>query len=203
MTTCLSPVKSLLSGTRVYFETDKRNSYITLLTVLKDQSWMVKTGKLHASRYFSISALSATAGCLHSENCPGTKEKKISNHLSGAIKPMTVSNPRNTPAEILPPFKTPHFSHHPFHPFQSWHTTSVTTGASAKHKNSPPVSLLLQIESTQDMHFHALCLLQLFKRNFCARKLKFINKSTSYFITKAMEMPRHVKSHWSQLGRSS
>lgn len=40
----------------------------------------------------------------------------------------------------------------------------------------------------QDVHFHALCLLQLFKRSLYARKHKLIHKPTGHFMTKEMEI---------------
>lgn len=172
------------------FQQTSETPTVPLSTEKEAQSWIVKTGKPQASCQHSTSAPSAPICRLRSEHCPATTQKKNTiSKLPGANRRMTASNPsKNPPAEILPPFTIPTILLHLFPRLQSWHTTSITTGASAKHKNRLFISLLLQIGSTQDVHFHALCLLQLFKWSFYARKHKLMHKPTGHFITKEVEM---------------
>lgn len=102
---------------------------------------------------------------------------------------MTASNPsKNSPAEILPPITTSSPLFILSLPFSAGTQPQSPQGLLAKHKNSIFVSLLLQIGSTEDMHFHALCLLQLFKRSLYARKHKLIHKPSGHFMTKEMEI---------------
>lgn len=122
---------------------------------------------------------------------------------------MTASYPsRNTPAEILPPNKTPFLHSILSLPLGAGTRHQSPQGLSAKHKNSFFESLLLQIGSMQGVHFHALCLLQLFKSCSYARKHRLIHKPTGHFMTKEMEMYpfrgnvwvlRHVKARLTQL----
>lgn len=102
---------------------------------------------------------------------------------------MTASNPfKNTPGEILPPVTTPSLFFILSLPLKVGTQHHSQQEPWAKHKNSLFVSLLLQIGSTQDVHFHALCLLQLFKKSLYARKHKLIHKPSGHFMTKEMEI---------------
>lgn len=117
------------------------------------------------------------------------QQRKSPSILPGASQPMTASNlSKNTPAEILPPITTSSLLSILFLPFSAGTQLQSPQGFLAKHKNSIFVSLLLQIGSTEDVHFHALCLLQLFKRSLYARKHKLIHKPTGHFMTKEMEI---------------
>lgn len=93
---------------------------------------------------------------------------------------MTGSNPsKKSPAEILPPIPLPPPSFPS--PYRVGTQLQSPQGPSVKDKNNLFLSLLLQIGRSQDVHFHALCLLQLFKMSLYARKHKLIHKAIGNF----------------------
>lgn len=140
---------------------------------------------------------------------PSNNNKKVPANLQVLASPWLLVTPPKTPLQrfyllLQPPLFSPSFPS----PSELAHEIKSPQGPSAKHKNSLFVSLLLQIGSTQGEHFHALCLLQLFKRSLYARKHKLIHKPTGHFMTKEMEIEsfrgnvwvlRHAKAHLTQL----
>lgn len=199
---------SLLSGASVYAEalllTGEWNSYIRPFIAVR-----ISRGKPQAACQLSTSALSAVPSLPSNK-----KEKEATANLQVLSSPWLLVTP------LPPPKKTPlqrfyllihppsSFSIPPL-PFRVGTQHQSPQEALAKHKNNFfLVNLLLQIGSTQGMHFHALCLLQLFKRSSYARKHKLIHKPTGHSTTKEMEIwsfrgnlwvLRHVKAHLTQL----